>query len=499
MDRLDNTPSIDGFGTYSDIMKYWLAIESLIPKGVAQRVETRLNFKFIQPWKGGKRVMLASDCPWSISGINEFLDKCIRLRQKLNECKRSPLSASEFEAWFNQEIVPKSQAGIDDRLTYRQIFTLIEEEYYQGKHKFTGEKRLRDSASAKMSFSTSYQRFFKRCPDPDAYPNWDNVRTWWEAFPENAKQYEALGKIKKVISYCPDNIKKELLLKLNRIKVSKPKPTNRKSIDWEQFFNWYKEQKDLIKEMPEFQALAREGWLWIYKVSIVYGLRPAEVMSAINLFNPISDRQVKILWGEKGKQYGDSSNINPAFNDRNNNPKMLLILGNGFTVTDTSGKSHFITNKTGGRFCYPLCRNKEIMDFLDIQSIPYKLPEYQPDAASKSETIAGGFAKNFNKNLERWGCPTTQGYSFRHLGKMLGKLSGIPPSIIADNMGHTLSASEQYYNRKTIGMANDIAASVASYPLPLDIALGELEQVGIDTEDKTVKEILKIIYQLENF
>ncbi|MFM6396580.1 MAG: hypothetical protein ACKPFF_07830, partial [Planktothrix sp.] len=161
------------------------------------------------------------------------------------------------------------------------------------------------------------------------------------------------------------------------------------------------------------------------------------IMSAINLYKPISDKEVKRLWGEKGKQYGDSNNVNPAFNDKKNNPKMLLILGNGFIVTDTSGKNHFITNKTGGRFCYPLCRNKEIMDYLDIQSIPDKLPEYTPSVNSKPESITRGFPHQLRDKLEDWNCPTTQGYSFRHLGKMLGKLSGLPSGLIADNMGHT--------------------------------------------------------------
>ncbi|SKB14001.1 hypothetical protein PL11201_560022 [Planktothrix sp. PCC 11201] len=348
-----------------------------------------------------------------------------------------------------------------------------------------------------MSFNTSYQRFFVKCPDWDAFPDWENTKAFWDASPDNSKKYEALGKIKKIISYCPDNVKKQILPKLERIRVEKPRPKNKQAIDWEQFFKWLQEQEKLIEQMPESQAIARLGWLWVFKVSIVYGLRPAEVMSVINLHKPITDNEVKALWGEKGKQYGDSKNLNPAFSDKINNPKMLLILGNGFTVTDTEGNKHFITNKTGGRFCYPLCRNREILELLDIQNVP-KIPEYQPDAKSKPDTIAGGFAKGFGKNLERWGCPTTQGYSFRHLGKMLGKLSGLPEGLIADIMGHSLSASEQHYNRKTIGLANELASQASSYPLPYQVAIGELKANGINTDDDEVKRLIKIIYQLDD-
>ncbi|SKB13999.1 conserved hypothetical protein [Planktothrix sp. PCC 11201] len=497
MDRPDNV-TVGGFVTYGDVLKHWLAIEPLIPKGVAQRVETRLNFKFIEPWQGGKRTSLASGCEWSISGINEFLDKCLKLRQKLNECKRDGINASDWETWFNQNIIPIKGAGTDDRLTYRQIFEIIEDEYYQGRHKFTGEKRSKDSVSCQRSFQIAYTNYFLKCPSWDDYPSWDNVKTFWESFPEDTRQYEALGKIKKIISYCPDSVKKEILPKLNRIKVEKPKPQNTIAIDWEQFFKWLQEQEKLIEQMPERQAIERESWLWVFKMAIVYGLRPAEVMSAINLYKPISDREVKALWSEKGKQYGDSKNVNPAFNDKKNNPKMLLILGNGFTVTDTQGNRHFITNKTGGRFCYPMIKNKEILNHLNLQLLPQEAPEYIPDSTSKPSSVAGGFSKKLRDKLVLWNCPTTQGYSFRHLGKMMGLLSGLPLGVLAQNMGHSVSASEQFYNRKTIALANELASSASSYPLPLNIAIGELETQGVDTKDKDIQRLLRIIYQLDD-
>lgn len=497
MDRLDKAP-VSGFGTYGDVLKHWLAIEPQIPKGVAQRVETRLNFKFIEPWQGGKRTSLASGCEWSIAGINDFLEKCIKLRTKLNEAKREGINASEWDLWLKENILPSNKLGNDDRLTYRQIFEIIENEYYQGRHKFTGEKRSRDSVSCQSSFECTYLDYFKKCPNWDEFPNWENTKAFWEKFPENAKQYEALGKIKKIINYCPESTKRDILPKLNRIKVEKPKPQNTKAIDWEQFFKWLQEQERLIEQMPEKQAMAREGWLWVFKMCVVYGLRPAEIMSAINLCKPISDKEVKTLWGEKGKQYGDSKNINPAFNDKKNNPKMLLILGNGFTITDTAGNKHFITNKTGGRFAYPMVRNKEILGYLNIQRLPQKLPEYTPDADSLPDTKANGVSRQLRDKLVDWNCPTTQGYSFRHLGKMMGLLSGLPLGVLAQNMGHSVSASEQFYNRQTIALANDLAEQATKYSLPYEIATGELKTQGFDLDDPSVKAILRIIYQLDD-
>ncbi|SKB11419.1 conserved hypothetical protein [Planktothrix sp. PCC 11201] len=496
MDRLDNV-TVEGFGTYGDVLKHWLAIEPLIPKGVAQRVETRLNFKFTEPYQGGKQKLLGSGCEWSIAGINDFLEKCIKLRTKLNEAKREGINASEWDLWL-KNILPSNKLGSDDRLTYRQIFEIIENEYYQGRHKFTGEKRSRESVSCQSSFQRTYTDYFVKCLNWDEYPDWDNAKAFWERFPENTCQYEALGKIKKIISYCPELTKKEILPKLNRIKVEKKRGENTKAIDWEQFFEWLQSQEKLVQEMPEKQAMAREGWLWIFKMCVAYGLRPAEIMSAINLFKPISNNEVKKLWGEKGKKYADSKGINPAFNDKVNNPKMLLILGNGFEVTDTSGKKHFITNKTGGRFCYPPCQNKVILNYLKLQNIPVQLPEYTPNANSKPRTIAGGFSNELGDKLQDWKCPTTQGYSFRHLGKMMGLLSGLPIGVIAKNMGHTELASEQFYNRQTMATANDLAEQATKYPLPYQVAIGELESSGFNLDDPSVKAILRIIYQLDD-
>ena len=497
MGKQDNV-TVEGFVTFGDVLKHWQAIEPLIPKGTSQKVETRLNFKFVDPWKGGKQRTLGSDCEWSITGINDFLEKCIKLRQKLNEAKREGINASEWDVWLKENILPSNKLGSDDRLTYRQIFEIIKDEYYQGRHKFTGEKRSRESVSCQSSFQRTYTDYFVKCPNWDEYPNWDNVKIFWESFPEDTRQSEALGKIKKIISYCPESTKKEVLPKLNRIKVEKKRGENTKAIDWEQFFKWLQEQEKLIQDMPEKQALVREGWLWVFKMCVVYGLRPAEIMSAINLFKSISDNEVKALWGEKGKKYGESKGINPAFNDKVNNSKMLLILGNGFTVTDTEGNKYFITNKTGGRFCYPVCRNREILDYLDLQRLPEQLPEYTPKANSKPRTIAGGFSNELGDKLQDWKCPTTQGYSFRHLGKMLGLLSGLPLAVIAKNMGHTELANEQFYNRQTISTANDLAEQATKYSLPYEIATGELKSQGFDLDDPSVKAILRIIYQLDD-
>jgi hypothetical protein len=199
--------------------------------------------------------------------------------------------------------------------------------------------------------------------------------------------------------------------------------------------------------------------------------------------------------GRKGYEFGVGSNsINPAFNDSINNPEMLLILGNYFEIKDTSQKVIKVSTKTGGRFCYPLIKDKIILNKLNLQDVPL-LPIYTPESNSKPDTIAQGFSKKLRQQLTLWNCPTSQGYSFRHLGKMLGKLSGLNPSIIADNMGHSLSASEQFYNRKTLNTAKDLAKT-DGYPLPLNIAKQQLEINGIDTEDSIVQAVLRIVYQM---
>ncbi len=497
MDRSESQ-SVEGFNTFTDVLTYYNKLKPELPRGVCFLQDScRLYFKFVPPYEGAKRTTEKSGCDWSIAGINRYFELAWILKRKLDDCKRNPMTASQWDAWFKENIYDENK-GKDDRLTYRQIFQLIEDEYFSGTHKFTGEKRDRSQPGAYDSFRRVYLVYFNKFDDWDKYPDWEEFKAILSSWAVGTKDhYECYSRLKKIASYCPKAVREDLLDKLETIQSVKPKPTNTQSIDWEQFLTWYRSQKAIALELPESEAEIREGWLWVYAMCVVYGLRPGEIMSSLNLSKSISYKEIKSAWGEKGKALGDSLGVVYSLADRERNKEMLLVLGNGYTATDDAGVDYWITTKTGGRLATPLIKNREILEFLNVQKLPVVIPCYTPKHGSKLSAIAQGFSAKLRKKMINWNCPVSQGYSFRHLGKMLGKLSGLPPSLMAESMGHSLQASEQFYNRKTIGLAIELAKRGSNYPLPLEAALTELERMGIDVDDPSVKAILNVVYQLD--
>ncbi len=273
--------SQDGFTTLGDALYHWENIKPLLPKGVCFKQNNRLYFKFKLPWTG-RYTTLRSGCDFSINGINDYLQKARLLKLKLNEIKKTGITSSEFEQWYSVNIFSEVKST-DDKLTFRAILKIIEDEYYQGKHKFTGEKRSRDDVSCIRSFNNAYGFYFEKIDNLDDYPTIENCLNYLNNFKDDSKsKYEALGKIKKIISYCSDNTQKLILPKLSKIKLEKPKASNGKAIDFEQFWNWLSEQYQIIDSLETHKATERLSWLWVYKMCVAFGLRPSEIMSAIN-------------------------------------------------------------------------------------------------------------------------------------------------------------------------------------------------------------------------
>jgi hypothetical protein len=205
-------------------------------------------------------------------------------------------------------------------------------------------------------------------------------------------------------------------------------------------------------------------------MAVIYGLRPSEIAAALNLDKPYTKDGVTI----------------PAINNPNN--KELLLVLDDFTNIGT-------TIKTGARICKPFCTNKQILEQLQIQKV--SLPIYTPKPGSKPESICNGFSNSFRKNLKRWKCPVTQPYAFRRLGSQLAEKYGIPSAIAARSMGHSTIVHERVYrSTSNFQMEVDILTNHSKQPLSLDMAIQQLEIVGFDVDDPSIKAVLKVIYQL---
>jgi integrase len=479
---------------YSDIISETLAFckrkADECPKGVTfhlTKIESgksytyRLKLQFINPTTEKRS---SKSC-----GINSFNDESViealQKAHKVANALKSFTKASEFWEWYDKEILGKNEIK-NDLITYHQIFQEIENRYFRGTNRNTERNRVKNveqlgGCSDLKTFNCQYGAIFKKFPDWDKYPTWDEIKSVWFSMGtkttgtdsgQGTKSFkDAKTAIKAICELCPNS--DELLKKVNKIDVTQTIFSKRQSIALDDFLKWYHQAYDEIPSIKRDDwKLARESWLWVASMCVLYGLRPSEIASAQNLTKPVT------IDGETVY----------ALTDKKRNPEAIIVLGE-FTYFGASVK-------TGHRAILPIPLSY-LWDELNIRK-PL-LPIYNPCKDSKPETIAGGFDHQFSNRMESYNCPVTQKYAFRHLFNQLCEMCGIPVAIRSRLMGHSESANTgKYKKRRNLKTELAIITSANSHPMPYEIAISELQRLGFDVNLPEIKAILKVIYRLKD-
>lgn len=479
------------FKGYPDLFAFYQRKTKETPKGVNLKLQNNkhLLLQFVFP-DTGKRSTKACNVQFTEKGIIEALDKAWKVKEALGRFK----TASEFWTWYDLEILGKNTL-VNDLKTYREIFEEIEQEYWRGEHKHTKEKRNPSVPSFVASYKRVYLSVFDKFENWDKYPEWIDFETVLSVWEQGTKSFEdAVTRLKDVANRCPKNIGIKLIEHLEKIDAKQTVFAEKQSISIDEFLKWYITCQEEIAYLSDKDASCRENWLWVTSMCVLYGLRPGEIMSAINLYKPVTEKEIKQAWGKKGSRLSASKVMIKAINDPINT-ELLLVLGNQYYVGENNDIP--ITIKTGGRICTPLCTNKQVIELLNIR-YP-KLPTYIPESNTKPESISNGFSRAYRKRLLSYKCPVTQAYAFRHLGNQLGEKYGIPQEIRARALGHSVAMNDSVYkSRINLQTTIDLLTNYSKQPLGLEIAKLQLESSGFDLNDPSVKAILRIIYQLDD-
>ncbi|MDJ0795800.1 MAG: hypothetical protein QNJ51_03010 [Calothrix sp. MO_167.B12] len=459
-------PTVGGTGNYEsfeDLLITFKAVSKRLPKGVRLKRERNkyLQFQITMPGTGNRKSKPTGES-FTDTGIYAALDKAWKIRKSLDEFT----GETEFWEWYDKEILGKNIL-VDDRITYREIFEKIEQEYWEGRNKNTGRERDRNLANDNASIGDYYGFLFRKFPNWDKQPNWEEIKTVLFTWEQGTKTFkDRYTVIKKICSYCPNSDK--LLGLLAEIDGRQTKFRNHQSISLNQFLEW--RQRTLDNAPTNSQLEIREKWLWVCSMCVVYGLRPSEIAAALNLTKPYTKDNLTI----------------PALSKKDNK-YLLLVLGD---------KTYFGTTiKTGSRVCRPLVNDKKLIEELQIQ-VP-KLPLYEP-SSENHESIVRGFSKQIAQRIKSWKCPVTQVYAFRYLGNHLGELHGIPQEIRSRSLGHTNAVNDLFYRKHTnFETSVDLLTKHAKQPLDYQTACNQLQDLGFDLNDNSVRAILRVIYQLE--
>ncbi|VXD18765.1 site-specific integrase [Planktothrix paucivesiculata] len=464
----DNSGGV--YDEYSDLLLDLKRTQKQCPKGVRIKLENgkTLSLQFVNP-DTGNRTTKGLSLQFTRRGLLDALDKAYKVSEALKRYNTS----SDFWAWYDDNIKVKSNTLESDRLTYKQIFEIIKDNYFKGKHRNTGRQRTEDQNTPGgvndwSSFNRVYGVVFHRFTAWDSYPTWDEIKTVWDSFIVGTKSYKDVKSVMLAIAeLTPNNTK--LIKQIKNVNSQQTIFNEKQSISLDDFLIWYKEAYKSIELLErEDRILPKRSWLWVSAMCVLYGLRPSEIAASLNL----------------DKSYTkDNVTVHPI-TDKINNPECTLVIGE-FTYFGTS-------TKTGLRVINPVPL-KYLWDDLKIRD-PL-LPIYNPKKDSKPETITNGFDLNFSKRMNSYNCPITQKYAFRHLYNQLLEMCGINTTIRSRLMGHSETTNTgTYKKRRNLKTELDIINnSTKKQPLDIDTAKQRLIDNNFSLTD--IDNILRIIYQ----
>ncbi len=207
-----------------------------------------------------------------------------------------------------------------------------------------------------------------------------------------------------------------------------------------------------IETFLDFRARVldkRRSWFKAFCFNLIYGFRASEFKAILNLDKPVKrgDKIFLALY--------DPENL-----------ENLVVLGDGFWVTDDSGRYHWITIKTGGRISAPMMHPDypNLIELLDIKNPEIPMPECTPKADSPPSTIKDIFSRRMNTVLLRYitqvgGQGLTQTHALRHLANYHGTIAGLTTKQRSWSLGHSDNMNDSYYGHLSVSSEVELMTS----------------------------------------
>jgi len=220
--------------------------------------------------------------------------------------------------------------------------------------------------------------------------------------------------------------------------------------------------------MPSFNSLRFPliilrvfNWNDYISFNLLYGFRCSEFKVIQNLDKPVKlgNRVIKAL--------------HDPTNDEN-----IVIIGDGFWVTDDSGKRHYITVKTANRIARPMIHPDypDLVELLGIKDASIPMPEVIPSANISARGIKNAYLNRMRRALNRYikqvGRGFTQTHALRHLANHHGKLAGLTRDQRALSLGHSGEMNDRYDEHLTVDAEIDLLMT----PISKEAEIAELKQ-----------------------
>ncbi|MGK7950779.1 MAG: hypothetical protein AB4368_18875 [Xenococcaceae cyanobacterium] len=332
------------------------------------------------------------------------VNRAIQIAQEIDlKIKADSFSWQDYLQWLPKHLKPKVTP--DEPITFKKAIESFIDDYWlsKDKNKYQDHKNLK----------TTYIRYYNKIPDWDVTPTKEILDKVAREYPKSVNRNKCCSALKKIAPYCglPDYDPKEFRLRQNQIEI---KAKAKKDLSEKEIEEWY-------NKFPDWKGNAAnpshwELWQWIYGMQATYGFRNHEVLNIYNLDCKYED--------DKGKIY-------QPFTDPVENPRGIIY---------TRGK--------GIKRAAFLPQPRKWLEQFNLRKIPQKYWEFMNeikdlsdyDKAKSKETKLNSYERFLKRNGF-----TFTAYNLRHAYNVKSHGLGIPVSLIAKNLGHTIHQNTTTY------------------------------------------------------
>ena len=310
----------------------------------------------------------------------------------------------DYPQWMPKQVRPKDDIKPESK-TIAQWIAEYEEYYWLSRDK----NRYQD----KKNWDKGYLRYFKKIKDWTKAPSKEIFNDVCRNHPKSVKRNECCTRIKYLAQFCGlrNYDPKEFRLKGSQVKVKAKAKRELTDKEVEIWFDKFSEWTGQPSKPSPWQL-----WQWMYGMMATYGFRNHETL---NIFNLTEDYR------------GDDGNLYPAFTDRERNPR-------GIIYTEGKGVKRAAFAPKPIKWLEQFNLREIPKDYFEFMNSIKNYSAYQIKRAKVLKL------KNYGRFLRDHGFTFTA-YNLRHHYNVKSHLAGVPASIIAKNLGHTLAMNTSIY------------------------------------------------------
>ncbi|MBP0031503.1 hypothetical protein [Roseofilum sp. Guam] len=435
------------------VRAYLKACQKSTPKGVRiTQVRGRLFLRFKTATRSGNSDNSCNES-FTRDGCVNALAKAIAVSDKLKTLE----SESEFWEWYESEI-KGTKTLVDDCLTIGDAIEIVKKNYLSGYDKCGRDRSEEKSqvntlANYQLTYGNHHQRL-----NPKLKLNGENLiseimKHWGELHRKKTKGFKnAYTACCKLLRDC--KLPQELDKVTNHFGVIKVvSKTKQQTIDIESFIDFRDRVLGLngyLLTKKQQEALGnRRSWFKAFSFNLLYGFRASEFKAILNLDKPVKrgDRVFLALYDPE-------------------NTENIAVLGDGFWITDTSGKRHWITIKTGKRISAPMIHPNypSLIELLDIKNPSVPMPECIPKSDSDPKTFKNAYTRRMGLRLSDYikqvgGQGFTQTHALRHLANYHGTIAGLTTKQRSWSLGHSDNMNDSYYGHLSVSSEVELMTS----------------------------------------